>query len=673
MTDRKLNPLLVNSGLPHDAPNFDIIEDAHFLPAFKAAIADYVGKATAVADSTDTPNFTNTIYALELSEVLLNKVSSVFFALSGSDMTDARRAIMDDVLPMLQDANNAVYQNAKLFARVEKVANDPTLDVEQKRLADDYVKGFVEAGIRLTKRQMNTIAKIDAELATLSSKFGQELLKQFDTSALIVNTAEELAGLDAGTIKQLSEAAEKAGHKGKYLVKPSNSTTHPFLESVENRETRQRLYEISINRGEATTNAMGKKILKLRQKKAKLLGFDTWADKQLEPQTAGKVDTVFDFIGQMAPDLKAKTDALAAEMQAIMNAEGVSGKLKPWDWHFYAAKLQQQRGCMDSDALKPYFEFNNVLEKGVFYTMETLYGIKIVERDDIPVYHSDVRAYEIIDTDGRSIAIFYGDFFTRPGKRGGAWKTTYAQQFLENWDTPVVVNVCNIVKADDGEPTLIDLREAQTLFHEFGHALHEIFSRTRYASNSGTRVPRDYVEFPSTYQEDWAQHPDVLKNYAIHHETGEVLSPEMVEKLLESLNFTQAFDTFEYLAATVVDMELHRTKNISTTMDKFERKALKKHGLDSDYILPRYRAGYFSHIFAGGYSATYYAYIWSEILAADAFAYTQELGGLTAAAGKAYRDGILALGNSVDPTEAYKAYRGKAPTADALLKRRGLA
>lgn len=667
------NPLLAPTGLPHDAPAFDKIEDKHYLPAFKTAIADYVAKATAVAENIEMPTFENTILALELADVLLSKVSTVFFALSGSDMTPERQQIKDQVLPMLQDASNTIYQNESLFIRVEVVAADPSLDDEQRRLVESYVSSFEQAGIRLSKRQMAAIASINAELATLGSKFGQALLKQYDTSALVVDTAAELAGLDAGTIAQLAKAAESAGHPGKYLIKPSNSTTHPYLESLENRTTRQRLYEISANRG-AETEPMARKILKLRQKKAKLLGYATWADKQLAPQTAGSVDKVFDFISQMAPDLKAKTDALATEMTAIMRAEGVKGSLKPWDWHYYAAKLQQQRGSVDADSLKPYFLFENVLEKGVFYTMETLYGIKIVERPDLPVYHADVKAYEVIDGDGTSLAIFYGDFFARPGKRGGAWKTNYAQQFLMNRQRPVVVNVCNITKAEDGEPTLISLSDAHTLFHEFGHALHEIFSRTRYASNSGTRVPRDYVEFPSTYQEDWAQHPDVLQNYAIHYQTGEVLSPDKVEALIESLNFTQAFDTFEYLAATVLDLELHLTKNLtSKSMERFERRALKKHGLDSNYILPRYRVGYFSHIFAGGYSASYYAYIWSEILAADAFAFTQEMGGLTPAAGKRYREMILALGDSVDPTAAYEAYRGQAPTAAGLLKRRGLA
>lgn len=666
------NPLLNPTGLPHDAPDFAKIEDTHFLPAFDVAIADYAAKVAAIADDPAPPTFENTLHALELAEVLLNKVSTVFFALTGSDMTDPRQTIKDAVLPLLQDATNTTYQNAKLFARVEAVAADGTLTTEQKRLADDYVKGFVDAGIRLTKRQMKAIANINAELATLSNKFGQELLKQYDTAALVVDTAEELAGLDANTVKQLEKAADKAGHKGKYLIKPSNATAHPFLETLENRTVRQRLYEASANRG-AETMPLAKRILKLRQKKAKLLGYNTWADKQLAPQTAQSVDRVAAFVAQMAPALKTKTEALAAEMTALLRADGVNDTLKPWDWHYYAQKLQQQQGSIDAEALKPYFLFENVLEKGVFYTMETLYGIKIVERPDLPVYHVDVKAYEIIDGDGTSIAIFYGDFFARNGKRGGAWKTNYAQQFRLNGQNPVVVNVCNIQKAENGEPTLIDLREAQTLFHEFGHALHEIFSRTGYASNAGTAVPTDYVEFPSTYQEDWAHHADVLKNYALHYQTGEVLSADKVAALLKSLNFSQAFDTFEYLAATVLDLELHLTKNVSASAEKFERRALKKHGLDSAYILPRYRVGYFSHIFAGGYSASYYAYIWSEIFAADAFAFTQELGGLTADAGKRYREGILALGSSVDPVEAYRAYRGKEPTAEALLRRRGLA
>ena len=666
------NPLLVSSGLPHDAPDFSKIEDRHFLPAYKVAIADYLEKAAAVANQTAPPTFENTIYALELARCLLGKVSAVFFSLSGSDMTDERQAIKDEVLPLLQNANSTVYQNPRLFVRVEAVAERDDLDTEQARLVDDYIKGFVNAGIRLSPRQMKAIADINSELSNLGSKFSQALLKQYETDAVVVDSADELAGLDDSTIRQLAKAAGEAGHKGKYLIKPSNATGHPLLVSLENRALRERLYKASTQRGDSKTHKLAQRILELRQKKAKLLGYSNWAEKQLDAQTAGSADKVFDLVAQMAPTLKAKTDALAAEMTPLLQADGCEGDLKPWDWHYYAAKLQQQQGSLDPQTLKPYFVFDNVLEKGVFYAMETLYGIKVTQRDDIPVYHEDVRAYEITDTDGASLAIFYGDFFMRAGKRGGAWKTNYVPQFLANGQRPVVVNVCSISKAEEGSPTFISLREAQTLFHEFGHALHEIFSRTRYASNAGTAVPRDYVEFPSTYQEDWAHHQDVLANYAFHHQTGEPLSPELVDELVKTMNFSQAFDTFEYLAATVLDMELHMAENAPTSWDEFEQQALEKHGLDSDFIAPRYRAGYFNHIFAGGYSASYYAYIWSEVLAADAFDYTQETGGLTAETGQRYREMILSLGNSVDPTEAYRAYRGTAPVATALLKRRGI-
>ena len=667
------NPLLIPSGLTHNAPAFGHIKDEHFLPAFDVAIADYAAKAAAIAEDTAPPTFENTLYALEEAQVMLNNVASIFFALSGSDMTDARQGIMDAVLPKLQEVNNGVFQNASLFARVEAVAALPCLDTEQKRLADDYIKGFVQAGIRLSEEEMQKVADINAELATLSSKFSQEGLKQMDADALVVDTAKDLAGLGDDTLKQLAKDAEDAGQKGKYLIKPAHATAHPFLAKLENRATRERLYKASIARGQGESQQLAKRMLELRGQKAKLLGYANWAEKQLVEQTAKSVDNVFGFVAQMAPQLKTKTDNLAAEMAALMKLDGHEGDLKPWDWHYYAKKLQQQQSALDADDLKPYFLFENVLERGVFFTMEKLYGIRIHKRPDLPVYHKDVMAYEVFDANGSSLAIFYGDFFARPGKRGGAWKTDYVKQFLANGQRPVVVNVCNITKADGGDSTFITLSEAQTLFHEFGHALHEIFSRTRYSSNSGTSVPTDYVEFPSTYHEDWAHHPDVLQNYAHHNETGEVLPQKMVQQLLENLNFSQAFITFEYLAAAVLDLELHTSEAVPSSLDDFEQTALKRHGLDSAYIYPRYRAGYFSHIFAGGYSAGYYAYIWSEILAADAYAYTQEQGGLSAKAGMAYRDGILALGDSIDPTQAYEAYRGQPANADALLKRRGLA
>mgnify|MGYP005839015895 CR=1 FL=1 len=666
------NPLLVSSGLTHNAPDFGKIEDRHFLPAFKVAIADYLEKASAVAENPEAPTFENTIYALEMADVLLSRVCDVFFALSGSDMTNERQAIQEEVLPLLQQANSTVYQNAGLFARVEAVAAGSNLDTEQARLVDDYIKNFVQAGIRLNAEQMKAIAHINSELSSLGSKFGQALLKQYETDAVVVDSGDELAGLDANTRKQLAKAADNAGHSGKYLIKPSNATAHPFLTSLENRALRERLYKASTQRGDSHTHKTAQRILELRQQKAQMLGYRNWAEKQLDAQTAGSTDRVFNLVAQMAPALKAKTDALAAEMTALLQADGEKGSLKPWDWHYYAAKLQQQQGSLDPETLKPYFAFEHVLEKGVFYTMETLYGIKITPRPDLPVYHEDVRAYEITDADGTSLAIFYGDYFSRPGKRGGAWKTNYVQQFHANGQRPVVVNVCNITKAEEGSPTFISLRDAHTLFHEFGHALHEIFSQTRYASNAGTAVPRDYVEFPSTYQEDWAQHPDVLANYAFHHKTGEPLSPDLVDELVKTLNFSQAFDTFEYLAATVLDMELHMAEKAPTSWDEFEQQALAKHGLDSAFIAPRYRVGYFRHIFASEYSASYYAYIWSRVLAADAFAYTCESGGLTAENGKRYREMILAPGDSTDPTAAYRAYRGTAPTATALLKRRGI-
>ena len=673
MTVHTGNPLLDDSGLSFNAPDPDQIKDAHFPPAFKHACQGYLEGAQGVAENPAPPNFLNTIDALEEARAKLNHVEAVTFALFSINMTDARQTIQQNVLTMLAEADGKVFQNAELFKRVQAVAaQGDTLSTEEKRLTDDYMRAFHDNGIHLSKAQQEKLTAIKAQIATLGSQFGQEVLQQDDEAALVVDTAAELAGLDMATINQLYQAATLAGHPGKFLIKPCNATIHPLLASLANPKTRKRLFDASVGRG-ANTHPIAQKMLRLRQELAQMLGYPNFAEMKLTTQTAGNTDRVFALFEQMIPTLKNKTDALASQMEDLKRADGDSSPFKPWDWHFYAAQLQRQQGGVDADAIKPYFEFEKVLWDGVFRTARMLYGINVKPRPDLPTPHPDVRAYDIQDSNGTRLAVFYGDYFARKGKRGGAWKSTFTVQFQIIGQFPVILNACNIAKAPDGYPTLLTLDEVKTLFHEFGHALHELFSRTLYASNAGTNVPRDFVEFPSTFNEGLAHHPNVLQNYAFHHQTGEPLPPELLAKVLEQKNFNQAFDTFEYLAAAVLDLELHMAEEIPASFEAFQRQVLEKHGLDSDYILPRYLVGYFLHLFMHAYAAGYFSYLWSELLAEDALAFIKEQGGLTRENGQRLRDMILALGNSVDPLKAYEAYRGQKPSPTHLLKQRGIA
>ncbi|VEE63623.1 Peptidyl-dipeptidase dcp [Shewanella putrefaciens] len=674
------NPLFQASTLQYQAPDFSVIKDEHFQPALEQGIKEQYQEILAIANNPAAPTFDNTIVAMEKSGALLNRASSVFYNLAGSNSNPALRKIQGEMAPKMAAHSDNINLNPALFARIEAIYNDRNnlgLTPEAVRLVEVYHQRFIMAGAKLTDEQKVKIRALNEEQSTLTNEFSQRLLRLTKEIAIVVDNKEQLAGLSDSEITSAANDAKAAGHEGKYLINITNTTRQPILASLENRELRQRIWEASANRGltgENETASLVSRLAQLRAERAALLGYENWASYRLAPQMAKTPEAVYSMFGSMVPAVVANTEKEAADIQAMINKTGGKFELAPWDWEFYAEKVRQEKYALDANSIRPYFEFNRVLEDGVFYTLKELYGVTLKPRPDLPVYHPDVKAYEMFDADGSSMAIFYADYFAREGKRGGAWMSSFVgQSFLEG-TKPVVVNVMNIKKAPDGQPTFVSYNEVTTMFHEMGHGTHGMFSKVTYPSLSGTSVSRDFVEFPSTFEEDWAAHPKVLANYAKHYETGKPIPDELLQKLLKSGSFNQGFDTLEYMAAALVDMEWHSLSPDAPLQDvaTFEANALKKHGLNITAVPPRYKSTYFAHAFPGGYSASYYAYMWSEILAADAFAYVQTQGGLNREIGMKYRKTIREVGNSIAPMEAYKNFRGQEPTTEGLLNRRGL-
>ncbi|MFB2655569.1 M3 family metallopeptidase [Shewanella xiamenensis] len=674
------NPLFQASTLQYQAPDFSVIKDEHFQPALEQGIKEQYQEILAIANNPAAPTFDNTIVAMEKSGALLNRASSVFYNLAGSNSNPALRKIQGEMAPKMAAHSDNINLNPALFARIEAIYNDRNnlgLTPEAVRLVEVYHQRFIMAGAKLTDEQKVKIRDLNEEQSTLTNEFSQRLLRLTKEIAIVVDSKEQLAGLSDSEITSAANDAKAAGHEGKYLINITNTTRQPILASLENRELRQRIWEASANRGltgENETASLVSRLAQLRAERAALLGYENWASYRLAPQMAKTPEAVYSMFGSMVPAVVANTEKEAADIQAMINKTGGKFELAPWDWEFYAEKVRQEKYALDANSIRPYFEFNRVLEDGVFYTLKELYGVTLKPRPDLPVYHPDVKAYEMFDADGSSMAIFYADYFAREGKRGGAWMSSFVgQSFLEG-TKPVVVNVMNIKKAPDGQPTFVSYNEVTTMFHEMGHGTHGMFSKVTYPSLSGTSVSRDFVEFPSTFEEDWAAHPKVLANYAKHYETGKPIPDELLQKLLKSGSFNQGFDTLEYMAAALVDMEWHSLSPDAPLQDvaTFEANALKKHGLNITAVPPRYKSTYFAHAFPGGYSASYYAYMWSEILAADAFAYVQTQGGLNREIGMKYRKTIREVGNSIAPMEAYKNFRGQEPTTEGLLNRRGL-
>lgn len=674
------NPLMVKSTLQYEAPNFTEIKDEHFLPAFEEGMKQHMTEVLAIASNPEPATFDNTLVALEKSGELLTRVSRIFYNLAGSSSNPQRREIQSELAPKMAAHSDNINLNPQLFARIKSLynqRNDLGLDAESVRLIEVYYDRFVRAGAQLTEEQKTAIRALNEEHSKLTNQFSQNLLAETKKIAVIVDSKEELDGLSDSQITAAANAAKEAGHEGKYLLSITNTTRQPVLSQLSNRELRKRVWEASANRnqsGETDNRPIVARLAQLRAERAKLLGYDNWASYGLESQMAKTPQAVFDMLGSMVPAVIANTNKEAAAIQEMIKQKGGDFELQPWDWEYYGEFVRQAKYDLDENEVKQYFEFDRVLKDGVFYTFNRLYGIRFEPRPDLPTYHPDVKAYELFDADGSSLAIFYADYFAREGKRGGAWMSSFVGQSKLLGQKPVVVNVMNIPKAPEGEPTLVSYDNVTTMFHELGHGLHGMFSDVKYPTLAGTSVSRDFVEFPSTFEEDWAAHPEVIANYAKHYKTGEPIPAELLDKVMKSRSFNQGFDTLEYMSAALLDMEWHSLSADEPLQDvnEFEAAALKKHGVNLAAVPPRYKSAFFSHSMGGGYSAGYYAYMWSEILAADAFAYVQQQGGLKLENGQNYRKNILSVGNSRLPMESYKAFRGQEPTTDALLIRRGL-
>jgi peptidyl-dipeptidase Dcp len=682
-TSMRDNPLLVPSPLPYQMPPFDRLADEHFAPAFAAAMEEELREVDQIARQSAPPTFDNTIIALERSGQNLARINRLFSNLNGADTNPARQQLDRELAPRLAAHRDAILLNSALFARLEAIHGQRDrldLDPESKRLVERIHESFVRAGAKLPPAGQARLRALNSEIATLQTTFSQNVLAEVNDSAVLVTKRDELAGLPAASITAAARAAEAAGHPGAYLLRLQNTTGQPMLAQLENRALRQRIHEASINRGIRGNNWDNREVIsrlvRLRAERAQLLGFDNHAAFVLADETAGTIESVETLLDQLTKPAVANARQEAADLQAMIDREGGGFQLAPWDWSFYAEKVRRERYAFDEEQVRPYFELDRVLRDGVFHTATQLFGLKFVERHDLPAYHPDVRVWEVLEENGQPLGLFLGDFYARPSKRGGAWMNAYVTQSILLGTQPVVGNHLNVPKPPDGEPTLLTFSEAVTLFHEFGHALHGMLSNVTYPRFSGTNVPRDFVEYPSKGFEMWVTWLPVLKNYARHHQTGEPMPVELLEKVLAAEKFNQGFATTEYLASSWLDQAWHQATPAEVpaadAVERFEEQALRRAGVLLEALPPRYRSGYFSHVFSGGYSAGYYAYIWAEVLDADTANWFVENGGLTRENGERYRRYILSRGGSVDAMELYRAFRGRDPEVAPLLERRGL-
>ena len=676
------NAFAAPSPLDFHAPPFDKVHLEHYQPAFLLGMKQQLAEMEAIAAQKDGPTFENTIVAIEKSGALLTRVRNVFSNMTSAEKNKDLQNIETELAPLQAAHSDNIFLNRPLFARVEKLYESREslgLNEEQREVLKQHYENFVRAGAKLDEAQQARIRLLNEQLSKLETKFEENLLAISEERSVFVDNVAELDGMSKADIDAAAEGAKARGKEGKYLLEITNTTRVPMLPSLNNRATRQRIWEASANRGLGRDGGIDNRslvleIAQLRAERAKLLGFANHAAYKLQNQMAKKPAAAREMLTNLIPGVMAKVYEESRDLKAMIKESGANHELAPWDWEYYAEKVRKARFEVDEAAVKPYFELDSVLKNGVFFTMNKLYGIEFRERKDLPVYHPDVRVFDVFDKDGTHFAIYYVDLFKRDTKRGGAWMSSFVDQSELMHEKPVIVNVLNIPKPAAGEPALISFDNVTTLFHEMGHALHGMFSDVTYPSVSGTATPRDFVEFPSTFEEDWAIQPQVLSNYAKHYKTGEPIPKELLDKVIRASKFNQGFDTLEYLAAALLDLEWHTltSEEIPTDAEKFEATVLKKNGIDYGAVPPRYRTAYFAHIWSGGYSSSYYAYLWSEVLAADAFAYMQAHGGLTRDNGQRFRDTILSVGGSREPMEAYKAFRGSEPTVDALLIRRGL-
>ena len=674
------NPFFAVSPLPYQMPQFDKIKDEHYAPALERGMSEQRAEMSAIANSADAPTFDNTIVAMEKTGALLNRSAAVFGNLAGANTNPAMQAIQAQMAPKFSAHQDAILLDGKLFARVKALYDSRDslgLDAESLRLLERHHTDFVRAGANLSDADKETLKAMNSELASLATTFSQNVLKEVNASGVYVTDVADLDGLPAEAITAAAEAAKAAGKPGQYLIALQNTSGQPPLASLTNRELRQKIMQASLTRGsrggEFDNRAIVARVAKLRAERAALLGYDNHAAYVLEDETAQTVGAVNKLMADLAPAAVANARKEAADMQAIIDAEGGKFQVEAADWAFYAEKVRKEKFDFDESQLRPYFELDNVLVNGVFYAANQLYGLEFKERKDLPTYQADVRVWEVFEADGKPLGLFIGDFYARSNKRGGAWMNAYVPQNGLTGTSPVVANHLNIPKPSDGQPTLMTFDEVTTMFHEFGHALHGLFSNVKYPTFSGTSVPRDFVEYPSQVNEMWATYPSILANYAKHHQTGEPIPQALLDKVMATEQFGQGHATTEYLAAAMLDQKWHQltAAQVPTDTLAFEAQALKEAGVDYAPVPPRYRSTYFSHIM-GGYSAGYYAYLWSEVLDAESVEWFKENGGLKRANGDHFRKTLLSRGGSVDAMQLFRDFRGRDPQVGPLLVRRGL-
>ena len=675
------NPFLHHSTLPYQAPQFDQIDVQHYRPAFDEGVRQKRAEIDAIVQNSQVPDFANTLLALEQSGGLLTRVTSVFFAMTAAHTNDELQRLDEEFSAELANLANDIYLNGALFARVEAVwqrRGTLSLDSESIRLLEVVYQRFVLAGARLNETDKAKLKALNTESATLTSQFNQRLLAANTSGAMVVDDIRHLEGLSTEEIAVAAEAARAKGLEARWVIPLLNTTQQPALAVLRDRQTREKLFTRAWTRAENDdgndTRAIIQRLVAIRMQQAQLLGFANYAAWKIADQMAKTPEAALTFMRSIVPAARARALDEQAEIQNVIFQEHESFSAEAWDWSFYAEQVRREKYDLDEAQLKPYFALDSVLNEGVFWTANQLFGIKFVERFDIPVYHPDGRVWEIFDHDGVGLALFYGDFFARESKSGGAWMGNFVEQSLLNETRPVIYNVCNYQKPSQDQPALLLWDDVITLFHEFGHTLHGLFATQRYATLSGTNTPRDSVEFPSQINEHWASHPQVFARFARHVDTREQMPQALRDKMQRASLFNKGYDMTELLSAALLDMRWHSLElsESSHPVDQFEQQALAAEGLDLKAVPPRYRSSYFAHIFGGGYAAGYYAYLWTQMLADDGYQWFVEQGGLTRENGQKFREAILSRGNSTDLTELYRQWSGREPRMEPMLEHRGL-
>ena len=672
--DLKNNPLLQTSDLPFGAPDFSVIQNAHFQPALEEGMRQQREAVQAIIENPEAPSFENTIVALEKSGTVLNRVNAVFSALAGAHTNDSIQAIQEVIIPKMAAHTDAIYLNEPLFYRIRALYNDKdalALDPESEKLLSFYYEKFEKAGAALSIEDKEKLKSLNSALAALSNTFRSTLLAATNAGTVLIQDSSQLTGLSTSEIQALRVDEH-------WAIPLQNTTQQPLLQSLQNRDLRATLYNASYNRAVGKVNNTEETILKitrLRAEKAALLGFNNYAEWSLQGTMAKTPEQVQGLFDQLIPAATEKAQAEAVAIQHIIAQQGGDFTLEAYDWNFYAEQVKKALYDLDERQIRPYFVLDSVLENGVFYAAERLYGLRFKKRMDIPTYHPDVLVYEVFDADESPLGLFYGDYFKRDSKRGGAWMSNFLSQSRLLDQQPVIYNVCNFTKPSEGTAALLSFDEALTMFHEFGHALHGFFADQTYPSLSGTSVARDFVEFPSQFNEHWATHPEILQHYAKHYETGAVIPQALLTKLEAAATFNQGYALTENLAASNLDMQWHTLSmdDIVKDVNAFEKSALHRTKLDVVHAVPpRYRSTYFSHIFGSGYAAGYYSYLWTEMLDHDAYEWFKQHGGLTRENGQRFRDMVLSRGNTQDYESLYRNWRGSDPSIGPFLKARGI-